>query len=62
MSAKIKFVGSDSQFITGVPKRDMTDAEFKALPEDLQKAAYSTGLYVDDSSQPKEQKQSEVSK
>jgi hypothetical protein len=41
-----KYTGDGSQFIAGVPARDLTDSEFKALDVKLQKQCLESGLYV----------------
>ncbi len=35
----------DGAYIDGVPLRDITDEEWEALPERLQRAADASGLY-----------------
>ena len=42
---KIKFVGDKSQFIDGIPSRDLSEAEFNALSDQLKEAAIASGLY-----------------
>ncbi len=41
-----KYTGDGSQFIAGVPARDLTDSEFKALDVNLQKQCLESGLYT----------------
>lgn len=40
------YTGNGSQFIAGVPARDLTEAEFNALPQEQQDACIKSGLYA----------------
>ncbi len=41
---KFKYIGTGA-FIPGVPARDLTDADFQSLSEELQDAVSQSGLY-----------------
>jgi hypothetical protein len=41
-----QYTGDGYQFVAGVPARDLTDAEFKSLPEAQQAEALASGLYL----------------
>lgn len=41
----LKFIGSEGQFIDGIPNRDLSEAEFNALSDQLKEAAIASGLY-----------------
>jgi hypothetical protein len=40
----IKYVG-DGEFLSGIPARDLTEAEWESLSKEQQKAALNSGLY-----------------
>lgn len=44
-SEKIKWLGAASEFIEGIPARDMTLDEWHALPIHLQQKGAASGLY-----------------
>jgi hypothetical protein len=53
--SKLIFKGKGSgQYITGIPTRDLTEEEMKALPQDLIAQAISSGLYAEDEKPKKE--------
>jgi hypothetical protein len=54
----IKYKGDGSQYVPGVPARDLTTDEFKALSQEQQKAVLESGLYE----MPVNQKPKEVAK
>jgi hypothetical protein len=41
-----KYTGNGYEFIAGVPARDLTEAEFKELPQAQQDECIKSGLYV----------------
>lgn len=42
---RLIFIGKSGQYIAGVPARDLSSAEYKALPLELQELATRSGLY-----------------
>ena len=45
MSDTIKYTGSGAEYVSGVPARDLTEQEFKELPEETRKIVLNCGLY-----------------
>ncbi len=45
MSDVIKYTGNGSEYVSGVPARDLTEQEFKDLPEETRKIVLNCGLY-----------------
>jgi hypothetical protein len=43
--AKVRFVGRPGSYISGIPARDLTDAEWDKLTPKQQEFAVSSGLY-----------------
>lgn len=41
-----KYQSDGTAFIAGVPTRDLTEAEFKALPKEQQEECMQSGLYL----------------
>jgi len=41
-----QYQSDGTQYVNGVPARDLTQSEFDALPADLQAACLESGLYV----------------
>jgi hypothetical protein len=45
MIEKIKFNGRDVMYISGIPARDLTPAEWESLEPELRERVLSIGLY-----------------
>lgn len=45
MSDTIKYTGNGAEYVSGVPARDLTEQEFKELPEETRKIVLNCGLY-----------------
>lgn len=43
----VRYLGDGSQYIEGVPARDLTREEWERLRPDLRERALATGLYED---------------
>ena len=41
----IRYIGSDDEFITGIPARDLTPDEWRALTDEQRRAAVESKLY-----------------
>jgi len=46
MTTTYKYIGGGYQFISGVPTRDLTEEEYKALSEEQKTECLASGLYV----------------
>jgi hypothetical protein len=42
----VRYVATALEYIPGVPQRDLSASEWAALPEDMQRAALESKLYV----------------
>lgn len=45
MSDTIKYTGNGAEYVSGVPARDLSEQEFKDLPEETQRIVMDCGLY-----------------
>lgn len=46
MTPKYTYNGDGTQFVMGVPARDLSSAEFEALPQEQQEECLLSGLYI----------------
>jgi hypothetical protein len=54
------YIGDGSRYVPGIPMRDLTDAEWRALPENLRKAAAKLFSTKNSNEEPDKPKKSAV--
>jgi hypothetical protein len=52
----VKYLGTGNEWIYGIPTRDLTDDEWKALPAALQYDGVASGLYEVKADKPPKEK------
>lgn len=48
----IRYIGQNGNYFLGIPKRDLTDEEFAALPQADQAMILASTIYVQDTGEP----------